>query len=99
MGVRNILAGPGNPVVATRAVSKDEEVVLITAVGNVIRIRAADISIQKRSTRGVRMIRLEEEDRVVGFACLANGLCEIDGVDGESGDPAQQALGDGISVE
>ncbi len=96
MGVRNILAGPGNPVVATRAVSKDEEVVLITAIGNVIRIRAADISIQKRSTRGVRMIRLEEDDRVVGFACLANGLCEIDE---EPGDSAQRALDDGISVE
>lgn len=99
MGVRNILAGPGNPVVATRAVSKDEEVVLITALGNVIRIRAADISIQKRSTRGVRMIRLEEEDRVVGFACLANGLCEIETAEEEPDEPAQRSLDDGISVE
>ncbi|MEN6517624.1 MAG: DNA gyrase subunit A [Methanospirillum sp.] len=99
MGVRNILAGPGNPVVATRAVSKDEEVVLITALGNVIRIRAADISIQKRSTRGVRMIRLEEEDRVVGFACLANGLCEIEAVDEEPGEPVQRSLDDGISIQ
>ena len=91
MGVRNILAGPGNPVVATRAVSPDEEVVLITASGTVIRIRAADISIQKRSTRGVRMIRLEEDDRVVGFACLANGIDVDDDVDGE---PGQQPLDD-----
>ncbi|MEN6343072.1 MAG: DNA gyrase subunit A [Methanospirillum sp.] len=99
MGVRNILAGPGNPVVATRAVSKDEEVVLITALGNVIRIRAADISIQKRSTRGVRMIRLEEEDRVVGFACLSTGLSEIDAGDEGSGDSVQRALDDSITVE
>ena len=94
MGVRNILAGPGNPVIATRAVSKDEEVVLITASGTVIRIRAADISIQKRSTRGVRMIRLEEDDRVVGFACLAN---DIDvGDDDVDEDSAQQPLDDGL---
>ena len=99
MGVRNILAGPGNPVVATRAVSNDEEVVLITAVGNVIRIRAADISIQKRSTRGVRMIRLEDEDRVVGFACLGTGLGEVDAVDEERGDPSQQELDDGDPAE
>ena len=91
MGVRNILAGPGNPVVATRAVSPDEEVVLITALGNVIRIRAADISVQKRSTRGVRMIRLEENDRVVGFATLARVIDEIDAED-EAADTAQQAL-------
>ncbi|NLX48288.1 MAG: DNA gyrase subunit A [Methanospirillum sp.] len=90
MGVRNIIAGPGNPVVATRAVSSDEEVVLITASGNVIRVRTADISVQKRSTRGVRMIRLEDEDRVVGFACLGSGVPELDDEDqatiGENGD-------------
>jgi DNA gyrase subunit A len=98
MGVRNILAGPGNPVVATRAVSKDEEVVLITAEGNVIRIRAADISIQKRSTRGVRMIRLDENDRVVGFACLAREINEIDAED-EAADTAQRVLDNGVPVE
>lgn len=95
MGVRNILAGPGNPVVATRAVSPDEEVVLITALGNVIRIRAADISVQKRSTRGVRMIRLEENDRVVGFACLANEVCDLDTADDDAaGEVGQQVLVD-----
>ncbi len=93
MGVRNILAGPGNPVVATRAVSGDEEVVIITASGNVIRIRAADISVQKRSTRGVRMIRLEEEDRVVGFACLSNEVREIEV---EEPDPSQRSLENGV---
>ncbi len=92
MGVRNILAGPGNPVVATRAVSPDEEVVLITALGNVIRIRAADISVQKRSTRGVRMIRLEESDRVVGFACLANEICDLGTVDDEVAAEADQQV-------
>lgn len=96
MGVRNILAGPGNPVIATRAVSKDEEVVLITASGTVIRIRAADISIQKRSTRGVRMIRLEEDDRVVGFACLANDIDVGDDDDDVDEDSAQQPLDDGL---
>ena len=97
MGVRNILAGPGNPVVATRAVSPDEEVVLITALGNVIRIRAADISVQKRSTRGVRMIRLEENDRVVGFACLANEVCDLDvGDDDATGEVGQQVLVDDV---
>jgi DNA gyrase subunit A len=89
MGVRNILAGPGNPVVATRAVSSDEEIVLITASGTVIRVRAADISIQKRSTRGVRIIRLDENDRVVGFACLENDICDVDSGDD---DPTQQVL-------
>jgi DNA gyrase subunit A len=99
MGVRNILAGPGNPVVATRAVSKDEEVVIITALGTVIRIRAADISIQKRSTRGVRMIKLDENDRVVGFACLGNGIRDLDAADDQPGDTAQRALENGVPVE
>ncbi|KAF5058052.1 DNA gyrase subunit A [anaerobic digester metagenome] len=93
MGVRNILAGPGNPVVATRAVSAEEEVVLITALGNVIRIRASDISVQKRSTRGVRTIRLEEEDRVVGFACLDNETCDAETESGDTVTESEEEAG------
>ncbi|ACL16396.1 DNA gyrase subunit A [Methanosphaerula palustris] len=70
MGVRNILTAPQNGVVATKAVSSDDEIVVMSALGNVIRMKVSDISVQKRSARGVRIIRLDEDDRVVGLAVL-----------------------------
>jgi DNA gyrase subunit A len=33
-------------------------------------MKVSDISVQKRSARGVRIIRLDEDDRVVGLAVL-----------------------------
>jgi DNA gyrase subunit A len=42
----------------------------MSATGIVIRTKVSEISIQKRSTRGVRIMKLEEGDRVVGFAIL-----------------------------
>jgi len=44
---------------------------LITNRGKIIRLRAADVPTQGRSTQGVKLIGLEEGESVVGVARLA----------------------------
>ncbi len=77
MGVRNIMTDrPGGEVVAAIAVSEDDHIIAMSASGVVIRMNVNEISIQKRSTRGVRVMRLDEGDRVVGIAVLQKDLEE-----------------------
>ena len=59
-----------NGVVAARSVSPGDEVIVMSSGGNVMRTRVDEISIQKRNTRGVRMMNLEEGDRIVGVAIV-----------------------------
>jgi len=71
-GLINIKCSARNgPVVGTQLVRGDEGVMLITGKGMIIRLSTADISIIGRSTQGVRLIHLEEDDQLVSVACLA----------------------------
>jgi DNA gyrase subunit A len=71
MGVRNIMTDrAGGGVVETKAVAGGDEIIVMSASGIVIRTKIEEISIQKRSTRGVRIMKLDHGDRVVGVAVL-----------------------------
>ncbi|MFH1136414.1 MAG: DNA gyrase subunit A [Pseudomonadota bacterium] len=56
------------PVVGVFNVTDDDQMVLITDTGKIIRIRMAEISIIGRNTQGVKLIEVEPEERVVGLA-------------------------------
>lgn len=58
-------------VVAIKTVTDEDELMLISDQGKIIRLLVADIPIQGRSTQGVRLINLEEGERVVAVAKLA----------------------------
>ncbi|MGD0914917.1 MAG: DNA gyrase subunit A [Thermodesulfobacteriota bacterium] len=58
-------------VVGIKTVADEDELILISDKGKIIRLRAGDIPIQGRSTQGVRLITLEEGERVVAVARLA----------------------------
>ncbi len=58
-------------VVTIKTVSDEDELMLISDRGKIIRLRAVDIPIQGRTTQGVRLITLEEGERVVAVAKLA----------------------------
>jgi DNA gyrase subunit A len=58
-------------VVGIKTVADEDELMLIASKGKIIRLRAADIRLQGRSTQGVRLIDLEEGERVVAVAKLA----------------------------
>ncbi len=56
----------GNMVGATQ-VSDEDEIMLISSSGTLVRTSVTDISTQGRNTQGVRLIRLQEGDRLVGL--------------------------------
>jgi len=58
------------PVVYAYQVSDQDELMIITEHGKIIRIRVADISIIGRNTQGVKLIGLGEGETVVGVARL-----------------------------
>ena len=49
-------------------VGEDDEIMLISSSGTLVRTPVDDISIQGRNTQGVRLIRVEEGQRLVGVA-------------------------------
>jgi DNA gyrase subunit A len=53
------------PIVAAHAVHESEAMMVITEQGQMIRIGAQDVRVISRNTQGVRIINLEEGDRVV----------------------------------
>ncbi len=48
-------------------VSDNDEAMLISSGGTLVRMRVDGISVQSRNTQGVRLIRLGEDDRLVGL--------------------------------
>ena len=68
-GVINIkVSGKIGPVVGIRRVIEDDEFMLITTGGQLIRSRVRDVSIIGRATQGVRLIGVGEGDRVAALA-------------------------------
>jgi DNA gyrase subunit A len=55
-------------LVGALQVSPEDEVMLITSTGTMIRTPVSDISTMSRNTQGVRLIRLDETDRLVGIS-------------------------------
>jgi DNA gyrase subunit A len=68
-GLRDIKTTARNgKAVKILSVSNDDEVLMVTAQGKIQRIRVADISEIGRNTQGVRVIRLDEGDKLVSIA-------------------------------
>jgi len=59
-------------------IGEEDEVMLISSNGTLVRTPVNDISILGRNTQGVRLIRIADDDRLVG-------LEKIEGDDGENG--------------
>jgi len=49
-------------------VAEDDEIMLISSNGTLVRTAVDDISVQGRNTQGVRLIRVGQEQRLVGLA-------------------------------
>jgi DNA gyrase subunit A len=58
-------------VVGVQQVAEDDQLMLISNKGKIIRMRIKDIRIIGRNTQGVRLIELEEGERVVSLARVA----------------------------
>jgi DNA gyrase subunit A len=71
-GVITIKTGDRNgKVVGVKEVSADDELIVTSQNGMIIRMPVRGIRVQGRATMGVRVMRLKEGDRVVSLARLA----------------------------
>ena len=74
-GVKDIKTTKRNgSAVKILAVSDQDDVLMVTASGKIQRIRAGDINEIGRNTQGVRVIRLEENDKLVSMARIPADL-------------------------
>jgi len=70
-GVINLKSTDRNgPVVAALQVTEESDVMIITEYGKVIRVHANEIREAGRSTQGVRLLRLEDEDKIAAAASI-----------------------------
>jgi DNA gyrase subunit A len=58
-------------VIGMKHVTNDDEIMLITNYGKIIRTKIKGISVIGRNTQGVKLINVEKDEKVVGIAHLA----------------------------
>lgn len=59
-------------LIAAQLVDKDDEIMLITTGGVLIRTRVSEVRAQGRSTQGVRLINLDEGESLVGLETVVD---------------------------
>lgn len=98
-GVMSIVTDDRNGrVVAVKSVSRDDELIIMSAEGIIIRIRVDELRAQGRNTKGVRIMKLSGEDKVVSAAAVKHPAATDDAEAKADGDEAedgfvQQTLG------
>ncbi len=55
-------------VIGATQVTDDDQIMLITNAGTLVRTRVAEISLVGRNTQGVRLIRLQSDEQLIGLA-------------------------------
>ena len=95
-GVANIEVTPRNgPVVQSFPVGEDDQIMLVTNRGQLIRCPVHDIRIARRQTQGVTVFRVDEDEEVVAVAHLSD-LGEDVGNGGDEATPEGEGpTGDG----
>jgi len=73
-------------VVGAVQVADTDELMLITSGGILVRTRANEVSILGRNTQGVRMIKLDKGEKLVGI----DRIVKIDGEDEEEGEESSE---------
>ena len=75
-------------VVGVRMVTDDDQIMLVSSGGKVVRLRVNEIRVIGRNTQGVRLIDLEEGERVAAVARLAEREDEPDNGEAPAAEPA-----------
>jgi DNA gyrase subunit A len=90
VGIINIQTSDRNgKVVGIAYVHDDDELMIISQQGMILRMRAGDVRAIGRATQGVRLIEMEEGDEVVAIAKLAEKEDEVGAEGGPDGDVVQ----------
>ena len=72
-GIIGITIDEGDELIDVRLTDGDQDVFLGTRKGKAIRFKETDVRCVGRTARGVKGIRLDEDDRVVGMEILSEG--------------------------
>lgn len=100
-GVRAIADSERNGiVVGAKLVNDEDEIMLITTGGVLIRTRVAEIRGMGRATQGVTLISLDDGEKLAGLEKVAESVVEVDGeapvaVDGENEANSESAADEG----
>ncbi|MDZ7789764.1 MAG: DNA gyrase subunit A [Xanthomonadales bacterium] len=76
--------GRNGPLVAALAVREDDDVMLTSNAGTLVRTSAAEISRLGRNTQGVTLIRLGKNEQLIGMARVAASDEEEEEIDGDA---------------
>jgi len=74
-------------------VNENEELMIINSNGIIIRIRIADISTTGRVTQGVKLINLNNGEKVISIAKISESQIEFESSDDDETDGAEEAAG------
>jgi len=89
-GVINMKVTPRiGKVVAIMEVTEDSDLIIVTQQGKIIRIESSEIRQAGRSTQGVRLVRMEEGDRVAAASVITEENGNGDGSTGQEELPLQ----------
>jgi DNA gyrase subunit A len=84
--------GRNGDTVAALQVLPGQEIMLISSTGTLVRTTVDEISVQGRNTQGVRLIRLEESERLVGIERIESlEAAEDEAASEAAADPASPA--------
>ncbi len=90
LGVINIDTSERNgQVVGVAYVEPSDEILLVTQGGMILRTPGDDIRMTGRAAQGVRLIDIEDDDRVVGLANLGKAEAEAAGGEPGEGEPGE----------
>ncbi|WNY23506.1 DNA gyrase subunit A [Methanimicrococcus hongohii] len=91
-GVMSIVTDDRNgQVVAVKSVGQDDELIITSAEGIIIKIRVGELRAQGRNTKGVRIMKLADNDKVVSVAAVKQP--DDDGEEFDSNDSAETDAG------
>ena len=86
-------------VCGVKIVDDDEDLILISTEGIIIRIAVSDVNVMSRYASGVRVMRLSENDSVVTFARADHAEEETTPVEASEADPAEEAEAAAMEAE
>jgi DNA gyrase subunit A len=87
-GVINMKTSTRNgKVVGILSVREDTDLMIVTKNGKIIRLESAEIRQAGRSTQGVRLVRMEDDDHVAAASVIPEAAENGDGKNGEDGQP------------
>ena len=87
--------GRNGRVIGAKEVESDDELMLITGGGHLVRIRAGEIPTVGRNTQGVRLIRLGDEEHLVSLGKVVEAVGSAAEGD-QSSEAVENAASDGV---